>query len=269
MVERPIGIFDSGVGGLTVLSSVSKALPGEDLIYFGDTARFPYGPKSKNTILKFSRQICRFLSKFNVKLIVIACNTATALALEDLQSEISVPIIGVIDPAVQALSNSNKEGKRKVGIIGTRSTVKSNAYARAIQNSYKGIISFQKACPLFVTLVEEGWAEKNISREIAHEYLDEMEREQVDTLILGCTHYPLLKNMLREEFPGFHLIDGSLETAKVVKDHLKKNKLNSKNQKGEVHIYISDMTDYFETLEKLFFGGEITGIHDVRLEEEI
>lgn len=266
---RPIGIFDSGVGGLTVLSSISKELPREDLIYFGDTARFPYGPKSKSTVLNYAREICLFLLKYQVKLIVVACNTATALALRTLQSELSIPVIGVIEPAINALAKINPNPKKRIGIIGTRSTIKSNAYKMAIEKNYPLYKSFQTACPLFVTLVEEGWSEKSVSRIIAHEYLDELVREKIDTLILGCTHYPLLKNMLSQEFPSWRLIDGALETAYYVKEYLQKNKLTSKNDKGSIHIYISDMTDYFVTLEKLFFGREIASIRNINLEEEL
>lgn len=266
MDERPIGVFDSGVGGLTVLSEIANELAGEQLIYFGDTARSPYGPKSRRTVLLYSRQISRFLLEFDVKLIVVACNTATALTLPDLQQELGIPVLGVIDPAVQSFCERGYQGK--LGIIGTRSTIKSEAYLEALQHSgFRGPV-FQKACPLFVSLVEEGWADKNISRLVAHEYLDELVREDVGTLILGCTHYPLLKNMLLQEFPGIDLIDGSIETAKQVRSFLEQNNRLSSQSKGSVHIYISDLTDYFQTLEKLFFGGEITSIQDVRLSED-
>jgi glutamate racemase len=269
MDQRPIGIFDSGVGGLTVLSAIAKALPGENLYYFGDTARFPYGPKSKKTILGYSRQICRFLLKFDVKKIIIACNTASALALQDLKCELPIPISGVIEPTIEALANNAREEKRRIGVIGTRSTIKSGIYPELISRRFPGYTSFQKACPLFVTLVEEGWADKDISRRIAHEYMDEIVREKIDSLILGCTHYPVLKNMLSQEFPHLEFIDASIETTKALKKYLTDKNLLAQRDKGEIHIYISDLTDYFATLEKLFFGGEITSIRDIRLEEII
>ena len=265
MDNRPIGIFDSGVGGLTVLSAIAKNLPKEKLIYFGDTARFPYGPKSKNTILSYARQISHFLLEHDVKLIIIACNTATALALPQLQQELSVPVLGVIDPAIKAINNH--PDIKKIGVIGTRSTIKSEVYGQAIHQSWPMLSVMERACPLFVSLVEEGWAEKKISRLVAHEYLDELAREEVELLILGCTHYPLLKRMLQQEFPQFTLIDGSIETAKTVKSFLNEKNLMAEHNKGQVDIFISDLTDYFQTLEQLFFGGEIHSIQDIRLKD--
>ncbi len=263
MDDRPIGIFDSGVGGLTVLSEIAKRLPHENLIYFGDTARAPYGPKSRLTVLGYARQISRFLLRQNVKMIVVACNTATALALDFLQKELPVPVLGVIDPAIATLGHFGRQGKQRVGVIGTRSTVRSSVYLYRIRDAFPHYSVFQKACPLFVSLVEEGWAEKKVTAHIAHEYLDELVREDVELLILGCTHYPLLKNMLRQEFPGFELIDGGIETAKDVEHYLQTNHLQRLQGKGDVKIFISDLTDYFQTLEKLFFGGEIAGIAEV------
>lgn len=270
MDQRPIGIFDSGVGGLTVLSEIAKRLPSENLIYFGDTARNPYGPKSRDTIVQYARQISHFLLQRDVKMIIVACNTATALSLDVLQNELNVPVLGVIDPAVNALSGYFQSGYNRVGIIGTRSTIRSRMYEIKINEVYgnNGLVQiYQKACPLFVSLVEEGWADKNISRLVAHEYLDELVREEVEILILGCTHYPLLKNMLGQEFPGFIMIDGAIETAKEVEQYLLDKKMQRKSGKGRVEIYITDVTDYFQTLEKLFYGGEIASVRDVKLDQ--
>ncbi|MDE6182533.1 MAG: glutamate racemase [Eubacteriales bacterium] len=189
--KRPIGIFDSGVGGLTVVKEVIKALPEENIVYFGDTARVPYGSKSKETVFNFSCQIIRFLKEQNVKCIIIACNTVSSNCYEDLKKEFpNIPIIEVVNAGVNSAIKTTKSSK--IGIIGTEATVKSNQYKLKIQEKLKNAQVFSKACPLFVPLAEEGWFENNITIDISKIYLEELIKNNIDTLILGCTHYPLL-----------------------------------------------------------------------------
>jgi glutamate racemase len=211
----PIGIFDSGIGGLTVARAVYERLPGESTVYFGDTARVPYGPKSPETVRRYSLEILDWLLRQEVKAVVIACNTSTAHALETLQRHSPVPVIGVIEPGAQAAAAASRSGM--VGVIGTAGTIASNAYARAIQRTRPDVRVEQRACPLFVPLVEEGWFEHPAAELIAREYLEPLRRTGVDTLVLGCTHYPLLKPLLQPIMgPDVILIDSGEETAGAV-----------------------------------------------------
>ena len=196
MTDRraPIGVFDSGIGGLTVVKEIINNLPDENIVYFGDTARVPYGNKSKNTVLRYSRQIVNFLKTKGVKAIVVACNTASALALDDLEKEIDIPIIGVVKPGAYAAVNTTKNNR--VGVIATQSTVQSRLYQEIIAKQAPQINVFAKACPLFVPLVEEGWTNDTITLEVAKRYLRELQDKDIDTLILGCTHYPLLSDLI-------------------------------------------------------------------------
>lgn len=194
--HAPVGVFDSGVGGLTVVREIMRNLPNERIVYFGDTARVPYGSKSKDTVVRYSRQIVRFLQTQNVKTIVVACNTASALALDVIEKEVDIPILGVVIPGahVAAKTTSNK----RIGVIATESTIRSNLYPTLIQREDPKITVFGKACPLFVPLVEEGWTKDPVTYEVARRYLDELLEKDIDTLIMGCTHYPLLRSLLRE-----------------------------------------------------------------------
>ena len=194
--EAPIGVFDSGVGGLTVAREIMRNIPNERIIYFGDTARVPYGSKSKDTVLRYSRQIIRFLRTQDVKAIVVACNTASAYALEEIKKELDIPIIGVVKPGARVAGKATKNGK--IGIIGTEATVNSGIYTEFIQAQNPDIQVLGKACPLFVPLVEEGWLKDSVTAEVAGRYLDSLMEQGIDTLILGCTHYPLLRSLLRE-----------------------------------------------------------------------
>ena len=187
----PIGVFDSGVGGLTVAREISRQLPYENIVYFGDTARVPYGSKSQNTIIRFSEQIIRFLRTKQVKAIVIACNTASALALDAVKDEFDLPIIGVVIPGARAAVEATTNGK--VGVVGTEATVQSGMYTKVIQGMNPKIEVIEKACPLFVPLVEEGFKEHIVTREIIEYYLESMRNTDIDAMILGCTHYPLLR----------------------------------------------------------------------------
>ena len=193
--NAPVGVFDSGVGGLTVAREIMRQLPEERMVYFGDTARLPYGTKSKNTVIRFSRQIVRFLMTKEVKAIVIACNTATACALEEIQRELPIPVIGVIDAAARVAGSVTKNNR--VGVVGTTATIESGMYEKALRQYNEKAEVYGKACPLLVSLAEEGWLHDTITEEVVSRYLKDLQYKSVDTLILGCTHYPLLRSTFR------------------------------------------------------------------------
>lgn len=244
-MKNPIGLFDSGVGGLTVAREIMRQLPNEDLVYFGDTARVPYGSKSKNTVLKYSRQIVRFLRTKDVKAVVIACNTASALALDEIAAEIDIPVIGVVKPGARMAVETTKTGN--VGIIGTESTIKSGIYNDYIRELNPDITVVSKACPLFVPLVEEGLLEDRVTEDIVARYLQEMKEYKVDSLVLGCTHYPLIRNTIKR-FMGedVRLVNPAFETAKSLKELLmEQNILNENRHRPEYEYYVSDGVDKF------------------------
>lgn len=266
--EQPIGLFDSGLGGLTVLTEVQKLLPNEDLVYFGDTARVPYGSKSSSTVKQYSLEIADFLMEKKIKLLVIACNTATAFALKELQKAIPIPVIGVIEPGVQALKEQDPHIKR-AAVVATRSTIKSEAYLQAAAQLLPGMHLYSKATPLFVPLVEEGFIDKKVTESIIAEYFDEIAREEINHVILGCTHYPILKPVISRLYPGVNLVDSSIETAKAVRSLLNKHSiLNERDEKGKTTIFVSDLTDSFNDLENIFAGKIIHNVHQVKLEEK-
>lgn len=208
----PVGVFDSGVGGLTVAREIMRQLPNEKIVYFGDTARVPYGSKSKNTIIKYSKQIIRFLKTKGVKAIVVACNTASAFALEEIRPEIDIPIIGVVKPGAKVAVENTKN--KRIGIIGTEATINSGIYTEFINQRDKEIRVITKACPLFCPLVEEGWLKDPVTYEVASRYLAELKDKDIDTLVLGCTHYPLLRNMIGEIMgDSVTLVNPAYETA--------------------------------------------------------
>ena len=243
--ERPIGIFDSGVGGLTVVKEVINVLPKEDIIYFGDTARVPYGSKSKELVYKFSCQIIKFLKEKNVKSIIIACNTVSSNCYEDLQKQFSnIPIIEVLEPGVSSAIKSTNN--RKIGVIGTEATIKSGKYEKKIKEKLLDCQVYSKACPLFVPLAEEGFLEENITLDIVKMYLKDFFKKDIDSLILGCTHYPLLKNSIKKVVgQNVNIVDPAFETALKMKDYLEKN--NMANNKGGKHkFYVSDKNDKFD-----------------------
>jgi glutamate racemase len=211
-VTSPIGVFDSGIGGLTVAHEIIRQLPRESVIYFGDTARMPYGPKSPDTVRRYSHEIAAFLCDQGVKAIVVACNTATAHALRSLRESFSIPVVGVIGPGARAAARATRGGL--VGVIGTAGTIKSGAYERAIRRIDPDVRVMARACPLFAPLIEEGWIDREATRLVAREYLAPMIAANVDTLVLGCTHYPLLAELLADELgPNVRLIDSAAETA--------------------------------------------------------
>ena len=262
MDNRPIGVFDSGVGGLTVLSALSKILPNESIYYVGDTARVPYGNKSKSSILKFSKQITKWLLKQDCKIIVIACNSASSLALNHLKSNLLTSIIGVIEPGIKSALKNTKN--KKIGVLGTRATINSSIYFKKFKEIDKKISVFSKACPLFVPLVEEGFISGHIPLSICNHYLNELKKTEIDTLILACTHYPLLASTISQVLgPSIKLIDSSLATADEVKTILKENdSLSSRNVK-EVNCYVTDYTKTFKTIVDRFFKSNINSISKI------
>jgi glutamate racemase len=268
----PIGIFDSGIGGLTVVREVMRQLPDERIIYFGDTARVPYGPKSPDTVRRYSREISEFLSSQDVKAIVVACNTATAHALPDLQRELDLPVIGVVEPGARAAVAASR--RRELGVIGTAGTIGSGAYDRAIRMLAPDAHILARACPLFVPLVEEGWLDRDATRLIAREYLAPIQDAGVDTLVLGCTHYPLLKPLLGDILgPAVVLIDSAEETAAETARVLAARHLRADRSTGPGltsghlrHRFIaSDAPDHFLQLGQRFLGSAIECVETLTL----
>jgi glutamate racemase len=252
----PIGVFDSGLGGLTVAQAIMRQLPAESLIYFGDTARVPYGPKSPETVRRYSREISAFLIEQGVKAIVVACNTATAHALPALREELRVPVIGVVEPGARAAVRATRSGR--IGVIGTAGTIRSQAYVRAIQAEAPDATVTAIACPLFVPLVEEGWTNHEAAHLIAEEYLAPLVDDGVDTLVLGCTHYPLLKALIGEIIGrSVRLIDSAEETAADTRRMLAANDLAASEGEGEYRFIASDDPQQFLTLGRRFFGSAI------------
>jgi glutamate racemase len=258
MNRLPIGIFDSGIGGLTVARAIFEQLPGESTVYFGDTARVPYGPKSPETVRRYSLEILRWLMEQRVKAVVIACNTSTAHALETLQAESPVPVIGVIEPGAAAAAAVG--GERPIGVIGTAGTIASNAYAKAIHRARPEAKVEQRACPLFVPLVEEGWFEHPAADLIAREYLTPLTAAGVGALVLGCTHYPLLKPLLQRIMgPGVRLIDSGEETARVVASALRERGLEAPDGAPAAHRFaVSDDEARFRQVGARFIGDRLS-----------
>lgn len=267
MSWQAIGIFDSGVGGLTVLREVVRALPQEDTIYFGDTARVPYGTKSPDTVIRYSQEIASFLVKRDIKLLVVACNTASAVALPTLRRMLSIPVVGVIEPGAKRAAEVTSSGV--VGVIGTAGTIRSSAYTRAIKRINPEISVLSKACPLFVPLAEEGWIDNEIARLTAKAYLDELSEAEVDTLVLGCTHYPLLKKTIAEIMGGqVRLVDSAEETARTVASILaEKNLLRPKAEQGNHHYYVTDVPAGFIRVGNRFLGGRLGDVYQVSLDD--
>lgn len=245
MDNRPIGIFDSGVGGLTVVKQVMKVMPQENIMYFGDTARLPYGTKSKEAVTKFSKQNVRFLLAKDVKAIIIACNTASSNSLGVLQQEFDVPIFGVVDAGVAEAVRTTKN--KRIGVIGTAATVRSGAYETMICQEDGEMTVFSKACPLFVPLAEEGWTENEVARLTAQSYLKDLMKEDIDSLVLGCTHYPLLKRCIGTTVgEEIKLVDPAKATAQQVKNFLEREGLCKEDGlMGQRRFYLSDHTNIF------------------------
>src|SRR2546430_2964946 len=273
-----IGVFDSGVGGLTVLKALLEVIPGADYLYFGDTARLPYGSKSAETVTKYAVGACEYLHSHGTDLLVIACNTATALALPKIERVVGVGVVGVIGPGAQSASGASQN--RKVVVIGTDATISSHAYLRALKS--RGVEAREKACPLLVPLVEEGWIAHPVTEQVARIYLDEAfagEFESADVLVLGCTHYPLLKPILRRVAPAqVKIVDSAESTARAVAQQIRlgpklsgAESVNEERGRGSSHIrfFATDSVQKFRSLGERFLGRKIEDVQHVDLKEEI
>lgn len=268
--KAPIGVFDSGVGGLTVAREIMRNLPNERIVYFGDTARVPYGSKSKDTIIRYAKQIIRFLRTQDVKAIVIACNTASALALEEVEKELDIPIIGVVEPGARVAAATTKNGK--IGVIGTESTINSHMYPQLIKEYRPDVTVFGKACPLFCPLVEEGWLKDSVTEEVAKRYLKDLLKEDIDTLILGCTHYPLLRSLLSGLVGDqIQLVNPAYETAKELERLLKKENLANEGEKAPgkepYRFFVSDAADKFKNFANSILPYDIETTRKINIEE--
>ncbi|MDP8298764.1 MAG: glutamate racemase [Candidatus Tantalella remota] len=253
--NRPIGIFDSGIGGLTVARSIRKCLPEEDIIYFGDTARVPYGNKSKATIIRFAREIMAFMLDNKVKIVVVACNTASSLGLRSLKESYKTPVIGVIDPGVKEAARITETGR--VGVIGTSSTVGSGAYKKGLKKVAPSARLFSAACPLFVPLVENRHINDKITLDIARGYLEPLKKKKIDLLILGCTHYPILKTVIKKVMGKVKLVDSSSVVAKEVKRILSEEDLRADRRRGKMKCFVSDDVEGFRKSAGIFLREKI------------
>ena len=265
----PVGVFDSGVGGLTVAREIMRQLPNENLVYFGDTARVPYGSKSRDNIIRYSRQIIHFLKTKGVKAIVIACNTASALALDVVREESDIPIIGVVEPGARAALQITQT--KKIGVIGTEATVQSAMYGKIIKGLDPTVSVIGKACPLFVPLVEEGFAKHKVTEEIIDYYLASMKESDIDSLILGCTHYPLLRSRIRAYLGDkIQLVNPAYETAMDLKYILKESGMENAGKEGEhatYSFYVSDAADKFKQIATSFLPYHIETTQQINIEE--
>jgi glutamate racemase len=258
--HRPIGVFDSGIGGLTVAHEIMRQLPHESIVYFGDTARVPYGPKSPDTVCRYSLEIAHFLRQQDVKALVIACNTATAHALPVLRDQLPFPVVGVVEPGARAAVRASGAGN--IGVIGTAGTVRSGAYERAILSLRPDARITMRACPLFVPLVEEGWIDHAVTRLVAEEYLSTLITQDIDALVMGCTHYRLLKPLLcRILGPKVVLIDSAAETAAEIGRVLREHGLEAPPDAPPVYRFVaSDDPLQFLQLGQRFLGDAIESV---------
>ena len=265
----PVGVFDSGVGGLTVAREIMRQLPNENLVYFGDTARVPYGSKSRDNIIRYSRQIIHFLKTKGVKAIVIACNTASALALDVVREESDIPIIGVVELGARAALQITQT--KKIGVIGTEATVQSAMYGKIIKGLDPTVSVIGKACPLFVPLVEEGFAKHKVTEEIIDYYLASMKESDIDSLILGCTHYPLLRSRIRAYLGDkIQLVNPAYETAMDLKYILKESGMENAGKEGEhatYSFYVSDAADKFKQFANSILPYDIETTQQINIEE--
>jgi glutamate racemase len=260
-----IGVFDSGFGGLTVLRELRRVLPAADYLYFGDTAHLPYGAKSVRTVAKYAISAAHFLEQRGIEMLVVACNTATALAFDDIRAAVSVPVVGVVEPGAQRAAEISKT--RKAAVIATEATVSSHAYRKALE--HLGVEAAEKACPLFVPLVEEGWVEHPVTEQVAHIYMDEVFRDgarDADVLVLGCTHYPLLRPLLQRVVPPrVEIVDSAESTAARVMELLKKNP--AADSPGGLRCYATDSVEKFRRIGGKFLGRPIEDIELIDIEK--
>ena len=269
--DAPIGVFDSGIGGLTVAREIMRQIPNEKIIYFGDTARMPYGSKSKETVTRYSRQIVRFLQSKEVKAIVVACNTASAYALETIKKELDIPIIGVVEPGARVACETTVNDR--IGVIGTEATVHSGIYTSFIRRQKPDVQVVSKACPLFVPLVEEGWLKDPITMEVARRYLEELLQYDIDTLILGCTHYPLLRSTVQKIVGDkVNLVNPAYETARDLKKLLERENLSNPDTETDPsemshRFYVSDAADKFNKFANSILPYDIDTTQEIPIEE--
>jgi len=265
--SNPIGVFDSGIGGLTVVKKLNSFLPNENIVYFGDTARVPYGTKSNETVKEYALQDAGFLTRKNVKVIVVACNTVSSVAMDLLRKNFDVPVIGMINPGALAAIEKSKYGN--IGVIGTNATINNKAYSRALHKIDKKLNVVEKACPLFVPLAEEGWTDHEATRLIAKEYLAELKEKKIDTLILGCTHYPILSNIIQEVMgDDVELIDSGTAASSIVETHLHgKGLRNVSNHLGFNDFYVSDVPTKFKEVAERFLGTRVENLSKVDIED--
>jgi glutamate racemase len=253
---RPIGVFDSGIGGLTVLRALTAILPAEDFIYLGDTARTPYGIKSSEVIVRYSRENAEFLLAKGIKLLVVACNTSSAVALDAISRDTAVPVIGVIEPGAQAAAKASISGK--IGVIGTEATIASGVYSRLLKRLRPEAEIYTRACPLLVPLVEEGWTDNEIAYRAVEHYLAGLKESGIDTLLLGCTHYPMLRGLIRRAIgPKVRVVDSAGATARAVRSALARFKLLRSAHKGERVFFVTEMPERFTRVGRRFFGPEV------------
>ncbi len=266
MDNRGIGIFDSGFGGLTVLKEIKKILPGERVYYFGDTARLPYGSKSRESIVNYSQEIAEFLKTKDIKALVIACNTASAMALKALQGRYDFPVIGVIGAGSRGALKVSLEGK--IGVIGTKGTVNSGVYEKKLKKIKSGVEVYSNSCPLFVPLVEEGMIEDEVTDMMIERYLAPF-KGRVDSLILGCTHYPILEGAIRRylEGTGIEVVNPAIEVAQELKELLRKEEQLSDETEIHDQFYVSDSPDHFRELGEMFLGSKIEEVQKINLED--
>lgn len=264
--DAPIGIFDSGLGGLTVLKEVRRQLPGESIVYLGDTARVPYGPKSPETVTRFALDAALFLLRQGVKLIVVACNTSSAMALETLRATLRVPVVGVIEPGVRAALGAARSGR--IGVIGTLGTISSGVYQRGIERAMPAAEVHAVACPLFVPLVEEGWLDHPVTRMVGQEYLRSLMDAGIDTLVLGCTHYPVLKPVIGEIMGAeVKLVDSAEEVAAEVSRLLDEMNLAAAGAVPETHFFATDVPERMAAEGERIWGTRISEVRRVEVED--
>lgn len=254
-----IGIFDSGIGGLTVVRALRKLLPSEDLIYLGDTGRYPYGTKSADVVRRYSFENTEFLVDKGIKMLVVACNTSTAVALEALQERYAIPVVGVIEPGAVAAARTTRN--RKVGVVATEGTIRSGEYTRALRRLRPDLEIYTRACPLFVPLAEEGWVDNEVAGLAARAYLGSLAQSGIDTLILGCTHYPLLRAVIRDTIGrSVRLIDSGVVTAAVVQEVLTQRRLLRRARAGAGSFFVTDAPERFMKVGARFLGGPVDAV---------
>ncbi|MBM2841937.1 MAG: Glutamate racemase [Bacteroidetes bacterium] len=267
MNSKPIGVFDSGIGGLTVVHALTQRLPHENIVYFGDTARVPYGPKSPQVVREYAAQDVDFLISKDVKMVVIACNTVSSVALDVVQKHAKMPVVGVILPGATAAIEATK--RKRIGIIGTRATVNSNAYTNALRQLDGEVQVFARECPLFVPLAEEGWIDHKVTDAVAKEYLFPLTHEKIDTLILGCTHYPILKRAIAAVMDAnVILIDSGEAAAQEVERVLtEKNLRNASKERPNLQFFVSDIPAKFAEVGERFLGQRMGRVNKATLNE--